>query len=216
MRRTPDVVIRALQPLPIPVTGEVQFLPVTLGHVLLLDRLDSPLLRGQKLASNDVFRAAFILSRPYAATLALLASGPANLDAAVAAFVTTAVRTVPGDVLAVLLHAQLLAATGPDREREFPTSQKKNKFDLDECRGLGWVLALTARLTVEVPGLATLCPGGDLWNLPVATAFVLTVADDIRAGAEFTGAPSYVAEDRLDREAAARKKPTNSGLSQNV
>ena len=201
MHRTPDVVANALLPLPIPVTGKIVFLPVTLGHVLLLSRFQSGALRGQCANIFDAARAAFILSRPYSESLAAVAAG--DFDAQAKAFALAELAAVPAANLNILIYAALRAALAPDRARSFPGSTLQS-VSIDECRGLGLILALISRL-VEMPGVATLLAhGGTLYDLPLATAFALTLAEDIRNGAEFEGAPSYFEEMRLDDESAVR------------
>jgi hypothetical protein len=182
MLRTPRIVLDALQPLSVPVAGRLLLRPVTFGHAALLDRLHD-----DAAPSLSVARTLFILTRPAAESVALLEQGGAAFDRAATDLLGNQIDIpdLPG-----LLQAHINAAFESLKSTAHPGARERAA---EEALGLGWLLAHCSR-AVDMG-----VPADRLMEFPLATAFALGVADDIRNGAEWK-APSYIREEQFEQE----------------
>jgi len=205
MLRTPSIVVAALQPLPLPVGGLV-LQPLTVGHVLLLDRLGIDVLAaGGTTATSSVseplFIALFILSRPQAETCAVLAQGESTFNAAVveSCRLTTGIDQA---TLALLVRIHCQAALAPfTKLTPPPMPGLDSQFeslggDSNEGNGLGWVL----NLATGYQSRAHCWDWRQLLDLPIATAAVANVGARVCENWQWSGEPSYQTRDRLDAE----------------
>ena len=209
MDRTPSIVRRALLPMPLRIGDKVRLLPVTIGHALLLHELCSPFVLAKSkaaIANGEIFRAIFILAHPGAVTEALLAGDVGALDDAVAKF-SIDLPEIPDAAFAAVVRHHINAAFESFAKTEFPQREGATiHITGPDGNGLGVMLNLVGHL-IEMghePDLAR------LKNIPVITAFALSISNSIRAGAEWDD-PSYAQIDRIDEEdaaaAAAPQKP---------
>ena len=189
MERTPDIVSRALQPLPNQ-CGTVTLLPLTIGHALLLDRLATGALQRNGLAGLPLLRAVFILSRPSAATETLLEGGIAALEAAETDYAAT-LTGLDEPTLSRWLFAHVLAAFEAEAEVIF-AEDGEVELIAGDGNGLGGILNL-ASAVVEMQLVRS---HRELLATPVSVAIVLTTAGAIRRGATWAD-PTYV--DRQER-----------------
>lgn len=94
MAGNPKRVVRAFLPEPIRV-GALTLQPFTAGTVLLLERMEHPLVAGdrvrrsRKMSNDEVMALLFVLSRPVKEAIALMNQGPESFDAAVVEFAST-------------------------------------------------------------------------------------------------------------------------------
>ena len=111
-RNTPGVVRDALLGQPI-VVGNVTLPVIMLGHVLLLEKIDSPFVKpGQREPSNaQVTEALFVLNTSATEVLRLLRLGRASFEDAVLSFAAQNVPLADMHAIGVALGAQLLAAS---------------------------------------------------------------------------------------------------------
>ncbi len=217
MTRTPTTICSALNPLPVYLAAagcrslmarifrfeigkSLCILPVTFGHVLVLDKLGINW-QASVLAQEDVWPLAFVLSRPHRESVMFLAEGKAAFDNAVLGFFEATVKRFTLDVegvLAVAIKGQLVAMA--DSFRAHATPNRPVRVCEDEAFGLGWLLSSISQLS-EIPAITAFAPS--VLDLPVATGFALMTARDIREGDDWEEA-SYVGAERMDREAEER------------
>lgn len=184
MRRTPEIVIHALQPLPIRFGG-VAVLPLTFGHALLLDRLDSPALPGGQLTGLPLYRAVYVLTRPARATEDALAAGPDSFDVTVTRF-SKSIAHIEENALAFMIFAQVQAAYRPNRKTIARQNPDDPPIDTLGDNGLGDVLNCAAGF-FEITHATTL---REFLDFPIAAFAALQTAAAIRAG-DHWGEPAY-------------------------
>jgi hypothetical protein len=189
-----------------PGSNGLAILPIQIGHILLLDRLGLDW-QADAVATESLWHIAFILSRDQSASVALLACGRSAFDDAILEFFVNVVdprgigfQPRPADplsaiepLLALAIKAQTLAML--DAFRATSGRDPVTRDSIDEAFGLGWILALVSRLLDCGTSFQLVLP------LPVATAFALLTAKNIRSGDDWADA-SYIAADRQDAAAS--------------
>jgi hypothetical protein len=201
MDKTPSTVVNALQPLPLEL-GNALLLPPTIGHCILLDRLDTGILQAKELPTGAaLFTAIFILSHPSLESERLLAHSDKAFQSAVADF-SRKIPTLDEAMIGVILAAHVNRAFEPYADTEFPKINDRDGWKeipiagKTPGNGLGWLANLVGCIASgRIPR--------EILDMPVATAFALAVINRIQSGAEWRDL-TYI---ERDEEAAATAPP---------
>ena len=208
MLRTPAVVIGALQPLPF-VAGKIKLLPVTIGHVLLFDRLGLSPLENDTLSDEELYKLVFVLSRSQQDGCEALAKGKEFFDERI---VQTCKDTIAIDVevFKVLVLTHIRSSCSAFSQLAPPKQESSGDMvtytplahSVEDGNGLSWLLNVAYAYQAQ-----THCSRDELLDLPLSFAIVMNVACKVADhDYTFTGQPSYTAAQRMDMEEEARLK----------
>jgi hypothetical protein len=193
--RTPAIVLRSLLPAPLRIGG-VDLLPLTIGHCLVLDRLDSAALGNTLgLTRLDLFRTLYVLSHPYDVSEQQLARDREAFDAVVVGF-SRSVPNIEEIELNAIIQAHLVGAFASHADVDFKPTEGSVQYGPDG-NGFGWAMNLVCAL-IEF----THRPLAEILAMPIATAFALCACSMVRSGAEWRD-DSWTMAERHEREDAA-------------